>query len=97
MKYTKKYIESKLPELREIILYTKKPAYPSKISDQILVNDLYVLLNSKGLTDEFKFVQDSDFGEHTVNHLISEKYTKEVVEKYKYEIISFLKKRVEIS
>lgn len=89
MKYTKKYIESKLPELREIKIYTKEPAYPKKISDKILVDALCVLVNSRGLSDEFDFVDgeswDNTFSDSTANHLLSEKYVKEAVEKYKKE------------
>lgn len=88
MKYTKEYIKSKLPEIRQIKIYTKKPAYPSKIKDQVLIDNLYALLNSKGFADEFELIEEDSFGDfsdHTVTEILQKRYSKANLQKYKNE------------
>jgi len=86
MKFTKEHINSKLSELRALKIYTKECAFPKKISDQVLVDDLFVLLNSKGFADEFDMIEDNDgFSDIEVNSILKDKYAKEILEKYKKE------------
>ncbi len=85
MKYTKKLIATKLPQLRALKYYGGKTFPLSKITDEVLINSLYVILNSKGLFDGFE-VLDDDYG-HSIesNSMMKGAVSNSVLEKIKKE------------
>lgn len=84
-KYTKEFIATKLPELRKLKYYNGKTFPEKKISDEVLINSLYIILNSKGLSDEFVCIDIDDYSlsSFEVDGLIKEDYAKDIIDKIK--------------
>lgn len=86
MKYTKKLITSKLPQLRALKYYGGKTFPTSKITDEVLVECLFVILNSKGLYDEFEILENDDYGSFfKTEELIKRKFIEDLINKIKKE------------
>lgn len=86
MKITKKIIESKLPDLRKLKTYEKKFAFTEKeISDKDLVDGFYILLNSKGITNDLHEVEVDDYKIHDsdVTEVTKKSITAKAVQHFK--------------